>query len=49
MGTPIHLFGEHGTTVIDAGRVMFDADGNVTAVNGPHPSLDADLAEYYCP
>ena len=50
VGTPIHLFGPGGgTTLIDAGRALFDADGNLTSVNGPHPSLDADLAEYYCP
>ena len=50
IGTPIHLFAPGGgTTVIDAGRVVFDAEGNLAAVNGPHPSLDADLAEYYCP
>lgn len=50
VGTPIHLFGPGGgTTLIDAGRALFEADGNLTAVNGPHPSLDADLVEYYCP
>lgn len=49
VGTPIHLFGPHGTMLIDAGRAMFDADGNLITVNGPHPGLDADLAKYYCP
>jgi len=50
VGTPIHLFGpKGGTTLIDAGRALFDAEGNLTSVNGPHPSLDADLVEYYCP
>jgi hypothetical protein len=49
-GKPIHLFGtDGGTTLIDAGRALFDAEGNLTAVNGPHPFLDADLAELYCP
>lgn len=50
VGTPIHLIGPTGgTTLIDAGRVLFDADGNLTTVNGPHPALDTDLAQYYCP
>ena len=51
MGTPIHLIARQGggTTLIDAGRALFDADGNLAAVNGPHPSLDTDLADYYCP
>ena len=50
VGTPIHLFGPGGgTTLIDAGRALFDAEGNLTSVNGPHPALDADLAQYYCP
>lgn len=50
VGTPIHLFGpEGGTTLIDAGRALFDAEGNLTAANGRQPSMDVDLAEYYCP
>ena len=50
VGKPIHLIArDGGTTILDAGRVMFDAEGNVTSVRGPHPALDADLAEFYCP
>ena len=49
VGTPIHLFRPTGTNLLDAGRVLFDADGNVTSVNGPHPALDTNLAQYYCP
>lgn len=49
VGKPIHLIRSGGTTLLDAGRVQLDDEGNVTAMNGPHPSLDADLAEYYCP
>lgn len=50
VGKPTHLLGpDGGTTLIDAGRALFDAHGNLTAANGPHPSLDADLVEYYCP
>ncbi len=32
----------HG--VFDRGRLIFDADGNVTFVAGPHPALDGDWA-----
>jgi hypothetical protein len=50
VGTPIHLKRrDEGTFLIDAGRALFDAEGNLISVHGPHPSLDADLAEYYCP
>jgi len=50
VGKPIHLIGpDGGTTLLDAGRAVFNAEGDVISVNGPHPSLDADLAEYYCP
>jgi hypothetical protein len=51
VGKPIQLFrtDAHGVWLLDAGRVMFDADGNLVDVRGPHPSLDVDLAEYYCP
>lgn len=51
-GQPIHLISSAGTTLLDAGRVRFDDEGNVVSVNGPHPFLDADLAElvgHYCP
>lgn len=51
VGKPIQLFRTdgHGVWLLDAGRVMFDPDGNLVDVRGPHPSLDVDLAEYYCP
>jgi hypothetical protein len=29
--------------VFDRGRLIFDADGNVTFVAGPHPALDGDF------
>jgi hypothetical protein len=35
--------------VLDAGWISFDPDGEVSTVRGPHPSVDADLADYYCP
>lgn len=51
VGKPIQLFRTdgHGVLLLDAGRVMFDSDGNLVDVRGPHPSLDVDLAGYYCP
>lgn len=46
-GSPIRLRrpGE-GIILLDAGFVSF---GNDLTVHGPHPSLDIDLAEAYCP
>jgi hypothetical protein len=46
-GSPIRLQrrGE-GTLILDAGLVRFTDD---PTIHGPHPSLAADLAEYYCP
>lgn len=50
VGKPLHLIWPHGgTRVVDAGWVVFDADGNVVEMRGPHPSLGADLADLYCP
>lgn len=50
VGSPIRLFApDGGMMLLDAGRSIFDSDGNLVAVNGPHPSLNADLAEFYCP
>ena len=46
-GSPIRLRrpGE-GIILLDAGLVSFGTD---LTVHGPHPSLDADLADAYCP
>ena len=49
VGTPLHLIGPNGVRILDAGQVVFGPDGDVVSMRGPHPSLDADLAEYYCP
>jgi hypothetical protein len=50
VGKPIQIIGANGgLRVLDAGRVLFDPDGDVADVRGPHPSLDADLADVYCP
>ena len=46
-GSPIRLQrrGE-GIILLDAGLAIF---GDDLTVRGPHPSLGADLADYYCP
>jgi hypothetical protein len=47
VGKPIQLIGpDGGVRLIDAGLVEF---GDELIIRGPHPSLDADLADYYCP
>ena len=46
-GSPIRLQVRGGGIVLlDAGFVSLSDD---PTVHGPHPSLDLDLAEYYCP
>lgn len=50
VGLPIQLFDpDGGIRLLDAGWVEFDPDGNVSTVRGPHPSLEVDLRDYYCP
>jgi hypothetical protein len=50
VGKPIQLIGPTGgVRLLDAGQVVFDPAGNPSDVRGPHPSLDADLRDYYCP
>jgi hypothetical protein len=50
VGTPLHLFDpDGGVRLLDAGWVEFDPDGDLSDVRGPHPSLDVDLHDYYCP
>jgi hypothetical protein len=49
VGTPLHLIGPHGVRILDAGQVVFGPDGEIVSMRGPHPSLDTDPAEYYCP
>lgn len=48
VGKPLQLISQQhgGVIVLDAGRVTF---GDEIDVRGPHPSLDMDLAELYCP
>lgn len=47
-GSPIRLRRQGGGGIIirDAGYIRF---GDPLTVHGPHPSLDLDLAELYCP
>lgn len=50
VGKPLQLFDpDGGVRLLDAGWVEFDPGGDVTDVRGPHPSLDVDLRDYYCP
>lgn len=50
IGKPIQLIGPNGgVRILDAGRVAFGESGEVLRVSGPHLSLYADLADYYCP
>lgn len=50
VGKPLHLFKPRGgVLILDAGLVDFDSAGNVVLVRGPHPSLEIDPADLYCP
>jgi hypothetical protein len=37
------IFGSNGTLQIEVGRLVFDADGNVTFEAGPHHALHGDF------
>ena len=50
VGKPIQLIApDGGTQLLDAGWISFDASGDVSTVRGPHPSVEVDLVDYYCP
>ena len=50
VGKAIHLFrADGGVLLLDAGRISFDPAGEVVDVSGPHPFLDMDPVELYCP
>lgn len=50
VGKPFQLIWPHGgATVVDAGWVLFDPDGNLVEMRGPHPFLSSDPADLYCP
>jgi hypothetical protein len=43
VGLLFRIFGSHGTFQMDVGRLVFDANGNVTFEAGPHPALHGDF------
>jgi hypothetical protein len=50
VGKPIQLIDRPGgVRLLDAGWVLFDPEGNIVEMRGPHPFLSADLVEAYCP
>lgn len=50
VGKPTQLFyADGGIRLLDAGRAVFDAFGDVITVRGRSESLGTDLAPYYCP
>ena len=51
VGKPLQLFDRNGgVTTLDAGLVMFNADGDLTTVRGRHDFIvDGDEAALYCP
>ncbi len=50
VGKPLHLFDpDGGVLVLDAGWIAFDALGDPADMRGPHPFLELDPADLYCP
>ncbi len=45
VGNTVHIQGPRGIVQHDAGQIVFDADGNVVAIHGPHPQF---LGETFC-
>jgi hypothetical protein len=41
---PTYFLPDGGTVIADVGRLVFDAEGNVTFEAGPHPALHGDFA-----
>jgi hypothetical protein len=46
VGNTVHFQGPGGIVQHDAGQLVFDTDGNVVAIHGPHPQF---LGETFCP
>ena len=44
IGLLFRVFLSGGTAIADVGRLVFDAQGNVTFEAGPHPALHGDFA-----
>jgi hypothetical protein len=42
-GTPIHIQ-DGGVVIRDAGYILFNPDGSVAFIHGPHPQLEGDTA-----
>ncbi len=50
VGKPLHLFDpDGGVLVLDAGWIAFDTLGDPADMRGPHPFLELDPADLYCP
>jgi hypothetical protein len=45
-GLTVHIQGVGGIVQLDGGQLVFDADGNLVAMHGPHPQF---LGEVFCP
>ena len=43
VGTPIHIQ-DGGIVIRDAGYILFNPDGSVAFIRGPHPQLEGDTA-----
>jgi hypothetical protein len=46
VGLTVQIKGVDGMVQLDAGQIIFDEDGNVEYVRGPHPQA---LGEVFCP
>jgi hypothetical protein len=46
VGLTVHIVGADGMVQLDAGQLVYDADGNIDYVRGPHPQA---LGETFCP
>jgi hypothetical protein len=45
VGLPIHIQ-DAGVGIRDAGYILFNPDGSVAFIHGPHPFLEGDTAAY---
>jgi hypothetical protein len=45
VGLPIHIQGG-GVVIRDAGYLLFNPDGSIAVIHGPHPFLEGDTAAY---
>lgn len=45
VGLHTHILGEHGLVLRDAGHVLFNPDGSVEYIHGPHPQF---LGQTFC-